>query len=190
MENDNEFLKNNSFNRFDRYLIKKFLIGFLGNEQIRINIGDVWKFLTVDSFGQLWSTVIMSSFFIGFKSQRIGVIEVRDDAAAVIDASKDWNILYIYMSYIFFLKKFIIRNMLGKDVPFLARMPFKVLVKRAIGKHSPHFKADLHFHPFSIFNSFFSYSRFISKIFGNSLGKTRWPLSSKLRYGPITNLEL
>ena len=139
------------------------MIGFLGNEQIRINIGDVWKFLTVDSFGQLWSTVIMSSFFIGFKSQSIGVIEVRDDA------SKDW----IYT-------KIIIRNMLGKDEPFFVRMPLMVLVKPAIGKHSPHFKADLLFQPFSSLNSFFSYSRFISKIFGKSSGKTRWPLSSKL----------
>ena len=57
-------------------------------------------------------------------------------------------------------------------------------------KHSKiQVKADLNFQPFSILNSFFSYSRFSIKIFGKSSGETRWLLSSKLRFGPITNLE-
>ena len=50
-------------------------------------------------------------------------------------------------------------------------------------------KADLNFQPFSILNSFFSYSRFSIKIFWKSSGETQWLLSSKLRFGPIRNLE-
>ena len=40
--------------------------------------------------------------------------------------------------------------MLGDDEPFFAKTPLMVLVKPAIGKHSPQFMADLHFQAFSI----------------------------------------